>query len=266
MFRAGATLFSALVLAFAGCRPIWRPNVPDDLSAACDDAVERRLDPRTFELLSRMADLVVSRERQLAQYETVGKEYFRVFGAGDDPRFVWAHEAECCVRLAAVSDPEPRMRNAARLLLEFEQACEWANLAEFRDLPRSDARLDAALMALRISTGWPEERMMSFDFDSLPVPEKEPPPVRPKRTVEACGAELLSATRALLTLSAASPPPEKPQLEAALERVRAARLELAECYLYRAWEGLNSGRTPGALAAWRIARARQELEKSFPGL
>ncbi len=107
---------------------------------------------------------------------------------------------------------------------------------------------------------------MSFDFYSLPVPEKEPPPGRPKRTVDECGAELLSATRALLALAAASPPPEREKLDAALARVRSARLALAECYLYRAWEGLRVGRDPGALAAWRIARARNELEKSFPGL
>ena len=245
---------------------MWRPNGPDDLASACDDAVGRRLEPRTFELLSRMADLVVSRERQLAHFEAAGDEYFRVFDAGRDPRFVWAHEVECYVRLATSSDPEPRMREVARRLLEFEQAREWANLAGVRELPRSDARLDAALMALRISTGWSEERIMSFDFDSLPVPDKEPPPVRPERTVELCGAELLRATRTLLALAAASPPPGKAELEAALTRVRSARVGLAECYLYRAWEELRSGRSSVALAAWRIAKARLDLEKSFPGL
>jgi len=245
---------------------MWRPNGPDDLDSACDDAVERRLEPRTFELLSRMADLVVSRERQLAHFEAAGNEYFRAFGAGNDPRFVWAHEVECYVQLAAASDPEPRMREVARRLLEFEQARDWAVLAGVRELPRSDARLDAALMALRISTGWSEERIMSFDFDSLPVPEKALPPVRPQRSVEACGAELLRATRALLALAAASPPPEKPELEAAQTRVRSARVALAECYLHRAWEGLRSGRSPATLAAWRIAKARYELEKSFSGL
>ena len=265
MFRAGATLFAVLVLALAGCRS-WRPNGPDDLDSACDDAVERRLEPRTFELLSRMADLVVARERQLAHFEAAGNEYFRVFGAGDDPRFVWAHEVECYVRFAASSDPEPRVREVARRLLEFEQAREWAFLAAMRERPRSDAGFDAALMALRISTGWSEERILGFDFDSLPVPEKEPPPVRPKRSVEACGAELLRATRELLALAAASPAPEKTELEAAQSRVRSARVALAESSLYRAWEGLRSDRDPVALAAWRTARARLELEKSFPGL
>ena len=245
---------------------MWRANGPDDLDSACDDAVERRLEPRTFELLSRMADLVVSRERQLAQYEASGNEYFRVFGAGDDPRFVWAHEVECYMRFAASPDPEPRVRVVARKLLEFEQAREWANLAQFRERPRSDAGLDAALMALRISTGWSEERIMSFDFDSLPAPGREPPPVDPERSVEACGAELLRATRALLALAAASPPPEKPELEAALDAVRSARIALAECYLYRALVRLGVDRSPGTLAAWRIARARLELEKSFSGL
>lgn len=265
MFRVRTALFAA-ALVLAGCRAMWRANGPDDLDSACDDAVERRLEPRTFELLSRMADLVVARERQLAHFEAAGNDYFRVFGAGNDPRFVWAHEVECYVRFAASSDPEPRVREVARQLLEFEQSCEWANLAQFRELPRSDARLDAALMALRISTGWSEERIMSFDFDSLPVPGTEPLPVRPERSVEACGAELLRATRELLSLAAASPPPEKTVLEAAQTRVRSARVALAECYLDRAWKGLRSGRSPATLAAWRIANARYELEKSFPGL
>ena len=263
--RAWTALFAA-ALVLAGCRAMWRSNGPDDLNSACDDAVERRLEPRTFELLSRMADLVVARERQLAQYEAFGKEYFRVFGARNDPRFVWAHEVECYVRFAASSDPEPRVREVARQLLEFEQACEWAFLAEVRERPRSDAGLDAALMALRISTGWSEERILSFDFASLPVPGKEPPPVDPERSVEACGAELLRATRELLALAAASPPPEKTALEAARTRVCSSRVALAECYLRQAWKNLLAGRNAATLAAWRIANARYELEKSLSGL
>ena len=262
----GVTLALAALLAFAGCRTAEPIPEQDDLASARRAAVERRLDPRTFELLSRMAELVVARERQLAHFASVGKEYFRVFGAGGDPRFDWAHEVECCVLLAGVSDPEPRMREVARRLLEFEQAHVWADLAQFRELPRTDARLDAALLAVRIATGWPEERIMAFDFDSLPFPDKVSAPAAPAKSVDECGDELLRATTELLKLAAKSPPPEPAVTEAALGRLRAARIALAECYLYREWKKLRAEKSAASLAAWRIALARYRLEKSFPGL
>lgn len=256
-------LAAVLCVAASGCRTTEPPPERDDLASARRAAVERRLDPRTFELLSRMAGLVVARERQLAQYGSVGKEYFRVFGATRDPRFAWAHEVECCVLLAGVPDPEPRMRKVARRMLEFEQSWEWANLAYFRELPRSDARLEAALIALRISTGWPEERIMMFDFDSLPFPDMEPAPAAPEKSVDECGMELLRATADLLKLAAKSPPPDKAVTDAALRRLREARIALAKCYLYREWKNLRAEESAAALAGWRIAKARCELEKSF---
>lgn len=263
---------AALWLALVGCGTAEAPPEQDDLASACRAAVELRLDPRTFELLSNAADRVVGYERQLARLKSAEKEDLRRFGAADDPRFVWAHEAECCVRLMLLAsespqaDPEVGMKQAARKLLEFEQAVAWARLAACMERRRGDAELDAALLTLRLSTGWPEERILGFDFSSLPEPGKPPEFAFPERGTAECAAETLRATESLLLLAGRSPRPEPKEVAAALARVRNARIALAESYLRLALRQLAAGRGPAALAAWRIAMARYELEKSFPGL
>ena len=80
-----------------------------------------------------------------------------------------------------------------------------------------------------------------------------------------CGDELLRATAELLALTAKSPPPGEAEKAAALKRLREARVALAECYLHREWKNWRADASDVALDGWRIARARYELEKSFPG-
>lgn len=271
-YRTPFVLGAALCLAFAGCRTAERPEERNDLVSARRAAMERRLDPRTFELLSNAADRVVGYERQLARLKSAEKEDLGRYGAADDPRFVWAHEAECCVRLMLAADktpapdPELEVRKTARLLLDFEQSVAWARLAARREAPRGDAELESVLLTLRISTGWTEDRIMSFDFDSLPSPPKAITTSFVMRGSPAeHGAELVRATEALLALAARSPRPETREIEAALDRVRRARRDLARIYLQRAEDEVVKKRSEVAVAAWRIAKARYELERDFPG-
>lgn len=262
---------AALCVALAGCRAAAvRTEARDDFASAYRAAEENKLGPRTFELLSATADGVVEYERRMARLKSAEKEDFARFGAADDPRFVWAHEAECCVHLALAADrtpaldPEAETRKAARRLLRFEQLAVWARLAARREAPRGDAELEGALLALRISTGWPEERILDFDFDSLPQPPEKFPRSAGRSAAE-CGAELVRATEALLALAVRSPRPGMREIEAAFARVRAARVALAQSYVRRAEKELESRRSEDALGAWRIAAARCELEKVFPG-
>jgi hypothetical protein len=265
---------AALCLALAGCRTSGRRAAEprDNFISAYRAAEEKKLDSRTFELLSAAADRVVGYERRLARLKSAEKEDFGRFGAADDPRFVWAHDAECCMHLALAADktpapdPEPEMRKVAGKLLEFEQFVAWARLAACREAPRGDAELEAALLALRISTGWSEERILDFDFDSLPSPPEAITTSFVMRSGPAeYGAELVRATEALLALATKSPRPEEREIEAALDRVRRARRDLAQSYLRRAQSELGPERSEAAVAAWRIAAARYELEEVFPG-
>ena len=75
----------------------------------------------------------------------------------------------------------------------------------------------------------------------------------------------MRATEALLALTVKSPRPEPREIEAALDRVRRARRNLAHIYLQRAEDEVVKERSEAAVAAWRIAAARYELEKVFPG-
>jgi len=260
-----------LGLLAAGCATMDAPEERADLDSACRSAVELRLAPRTFEILSAAAGRVVGYERQLTRLKSAENGDFGRFGAADDPRFVWAHEAECCLRLMQAAeedppaDPEPLVKAAAKLLLVFEQHVGWARFAACRELPRGNADLEAALLTLRLATGWPDERIYGFDFSSLPEPGKEPRFVFPERSVKQCGADLVRVTTELLALGMRSPMPEKAVLVNAAERVRSARIALAGCYLRGALRELKKERSAASLAAWRIARARYELEKAFPG-
>ncbi len=272
-FRGFGSVAGALIFAVAGCRTAEPVRQRDDLASANRAAIELRLAPRTFELLSNAADRVVGCERRLARLKSAEKEDFRRFGAADDPRFAWAHDAECCMRLALAADktpapdPEAEMRKIAGRLLEFEQSVAWARLAARREAPRGDAELEAALLALRISTGWSEERILDFDFDSLPSPpEAITTSFFMRGGIAEHGARLVRATEELLALAVKSPRPEPSEIEAALDRVRGARQNLASIYLQRAEDEVVKERSDAAVAAWRIAAARFELERSFPGL
>ena len=266
-FHFAPVLTAALLLcAVAGCRTAPPPR--SDLDTACRAAVERRLAPRTVELLESLADRHVGRERQLARLESAVSEDFRRFGAADDPRFVWAHEVECYARMVLLPDasgaaPATRLEPVARRLLEFEQHLEWARLAACGD---AAAEREAPIIALRLATGWNEERILAFDFSSLPEPENSAPAALPAQgNIAELGAQLSRRTAELLTLcgDAAAKPAT---VEAVLRRSAEARVALAAGYLSRALARWRQEKSPAALAAWRIARARYDLEKSFPGL
>jgi len=260
---------AALLLAAccgAGCRTAAPPR--GDLAAAYRAARERRLTPRTVELLENLADRHVARERQLARLETAIGEDFRRFGAADDPRFVWAHEMECYARMMHLPErsgaaPAERLKPVAEKLLKFEQQVNWAKLAACRD---SVTEREAPVLALRLATGWDEARILGFDFASLP----EPPTTAASSPAPAAdpaelGARVVRRAAELLTLCDGRPA-ETAAVLTALRNSAAARQALAECYLALAEHRLRRDHSPAALAAWRIARARNELEKSFPEL
>ena len=154
---------AVLLIAAAGCRSTVQPT-HDTFDKVVRTAVERRLLPRTYELLESLADRHVGRERQLARLETAITEDFSRFGAADDPRFVWAHEVECYARMlylppATDNSPAAQMRPAARRLIKFELSVDLSRLAACRD---SAAEREKVLLALRLATGWPDERLLGF--------------------------------------------------------------------------------------------------------
>jgi len=264
LFRTLA-LAAVLAAGCSGCRTAPAPR--NDLKTACRTAVERRLTPRTVELVEALADRHVGRERQLARIEAAVTEDFRRFGAADDPRFVWAHEVECYARMlhlpaASGAAPAERLIPAARCLLKFEQQSNWAKLALCRD---SAAEREGAVLALRLATGWSEERILDFDFSSLPEPESSEAELPAPGNLAELGAQTARRAAELLTLCGDTE--AKPEtVKAALRRSAEARIALAECYLNRARQRWRQERSPAALAEWRIADARYELEKSFPKL
>lgn len=260
-----APLFSAAALvAAAGCVSVERPT-HDTFDKAVRVAVERRLLPRTYELLESLADRHVGRERQLARLETAITEDFSRFDAADDPRFVWAHEVENYARMlylppAEDTSPATRLRPAALRLIKFEMSVDLSRLAVCRD---SAAEREQVLLALRLATGWSDARLLGFDFSSLPPPEKLPAP-KSSGDPAACGAQLVRLSAELLALCGGVNVPSS-TVEKAIAKLREARLALAESYLDRAAKAYRGGETPARLAAWRIAAARLVLERGFPG-
>lgn len=262
---------AALAAFLSGCFSA-KPYPGGDFAVACRAAETLLLRSRVFDQLTLVANRAVGHERQLMRLETAEREDLRRLGAADDPRFSWAHEAECFVEflLPPESDPpaapEARMEKIVRQLLKFEQAVAWARFDACRERPRGDRELEAVLMTLRISTSWPEDRIYEFDFATLPHPGKTPALRIAKRDANVCGIEALRATSALLSLAVRSPEPDKAAYENALARSRAARIALAGTYLAEAQARWKRDQSPAALAEWRIARARYDLEKNFPRL
>lgn len=225
--------------------------------------------PRTVEFLEALADRHVGRERQLARLEAAEREDFGMFTAENDPRFMWALEAECWARLLLLprvsgATPEERMEPVAAELLKFEQKVQWAKLDELRKRPASDTEREACLLALALSTGWSGERILGFDFSSLPRPESggkaAPMPAGDP------GREVVKTAAEVLLLASQVPAPSDKAVENKLSELRRARIALAERYLAPAEASLRSGADGSALTAWRIARARCDLEKSSFGL
>jgi len=261
---ASLILASALLGGVAGCRSTQQQPTHDTFDRVCRVAEERRLLPRTYELLESLADRHVGRERQLARLETAITEDFSRFDAADDPRFVWAHEVESYARMLYLPpegdvSPATRMRPAARRLIRFEQTVNLARLAAVG----SAAEREQVLLALRLATGWQDERILGFDFSSLPVPENLPV-AESSGTPDACGAQLVRLSAELLALCGRVDIPTS-VVERELAKLRDARVALAESYLARAVREWRDGETPARLAAWRIAAARRELERDFPG-
>ena len=263
--RFAPLVAAAALLISAGCRSTAVQPTHDTFDRVCRVAEERRLLPRTYELLESLADRHVGRERQLARLETAITEDFSRFNAADDPRFVWAHEVESYARMLYLPpegdvSPATRMRPAARRLIRFEQTVNLARLAASGD---SAAEREQLLLALRLATGWPDERILGFDFSSLPVPESLPV-AESSGTPDSCGAQLVRLSAELLALCGRVDIPTSVG-EKELAKLRDARIALAESYLARAVREWRDGETPARLAAWRIAAARRELERDFPG-
>ena len=262
------SLGGAVMLGAAGCRA---PEVArTDFATARAAAAERRKLPRTVEFLEALADRHVDRERRIARLSAAEHEDFSAFNAENDPRFMWALEADCWAEIMLSPGSEPDMTPEARVtpvvekLLEFEQAVWWARLAALRDAPADDPRREECLLTLGLTTGWGAERIMAFDFSSLPLPK----PDAGKSPIPACdpGREVVKTAAELLLMSSRVPPPEPGAVSAKLRELRRWRLALAARYLAEAETRWRSAPDAASLAAWRIARARYELEKSPGGL
>lgn len=262
-FVPGVALAASL---FSGC---FSPGIERaDLDAAVTSAIERRAVPRTVEFLERLADRQVERERQLAQLAAAEREEFTDFTAENDPRFMWALEAECWARVIFNPDPagpEALISPTARQLLEFEQSVLWAKLDMLRRDPAAERERAGCLLALGMTTGWSEDRLARFDFSSLPKPEpKVEEQSEPREDAEDPGKALVMLAAELLVLSAQAPPPRE-EIESHLTKLSAARIALAKRYLDKAEKRLREAPDDAAVAEWRIARARYRLERAVSG-
>ena len=241
-----------------------------DLESACAAVVERRTLPRTAEFLEALADRHVARERQLARLAAAEKEDFGNYDAKDDPRFMWALEVECWAELLLLPQPVPpvsapeRTAPVVKKLLAFEQSVLWAKFDEYRKRPASDLEREAVMLALEITTGWSAERIANFDFGSLPRPN----PLGRKRRISGAdpGREVVMLAAEILMLASQVPVPGEAVIRGKLGELRRARIELARRYLIAAKEKWKNSPGASTLAAWRIARARRDLEKSLTGL
>ncbi len=261
----------AALVSLAGCRVT--PSLPPaDFHSACASAFQRRGLPRTVELLEQLAGRHAGRERQLARLNSATAEEFRGLTAENDPRFMWALEAECCVRMLLLPEPaqaggmEARMEPVALRLLEFEQAVWWAKFAACRDNGPTDREREECLLALALTTGWEESRIVSFDFSTLPLPEGEMRTEEQAADVPDPGAAVIASAAELLRLSGSALVPELAGTKDKLAISRQARIALASRYLRDAERGWRENPSAATLSSWRIARARYLLESALPDL
>ena len=236
-----------------------------DLGTACAAACERRLVPRTVELLEELAGIHLGREQQAARLEAAGRQDYSGNDAESDPRFNRLREAELCPLMLFSSRPgetlETRLEPPVREMLSFEQRVLWAKFALLKPRPAEDRERRECVLALELTTGWTPERIEAFDFSSLPVPEKG------HRTVALYGeniSALLRSAAALLLLDPHGAPPDRTSLAAKMDELAAGRVALAVHYLRNAEAAYAAAPGPETLAKWRIADARYAFEKSIP--
>ena len=249
---------------WGGC--IGREDTPiSDLGTACRAAYDRRLVPRTVELLEELAGIHLGREQQAARLEAAAGEDYSGSNAENDPRFNWLLEAELCPLVVFASKsgetPEKRMEPVVREMLLFEQRVSWAKFALLKSRPADDRERRDCILALELTTGWTPERIEAFDFFSLPVPEDG------MRTAALCGANItavLHTAAELLLLDPQGTPPDRALLAAKMNELSVGRIALALHYLRSAETAYAAAPGPETLLRWRIADSRYAFENSIP--
>ena len=238
---------------------------PSDLGTACHAACERRLVPRTVELLEELAGIHLGREQRATRLEAAGRETYSGNTAENDPRFNWLREAELCPLMIFSSrqseTPEKRMEPAVREMLLFEQRVLWAKFASLQPRPADDRERRECVLALELTTGWAPARIEAFDLSSLPVPEPG------HRTAALYGVNISAVLRTaaeLLLLDPQGAPPDRKLLASKMDELCLGRRALAVHYLRDAEAAYAAAPDAAALEKWRIADARYILEHSIP--
>ena len=251
----------------AFCGGCLRPDPPpaSDFGAACHAAYERRLVPRTVELLEELAGIHLGRAHQATRIAAAARADHSGSTAGNDPRFNYLREAELCTLMifsTRQSDPpEKRMEPAARAMLLFEQHVQWAKFALLKPRPADDRERRECVLALELTTGWTPERIEGFDFTSLPVPE---PGERTAALFAVNISAVLRTAAELLLLDPQGAQIDRAALAAKMNEASLGRKALAVHYLRDAEAAYAAAPGPETLEKWRIARARYDFENSIP--
>ena len=257
--KVAAAWFGVLALTF-GCVSERPPEV-SDLRTAVAAACERRLVPRTVELLEELAGNHLGRERLAARLEAAANDDCRGRTAENDPRFNWLLEAELCADMV-FSVPgetalEKRMEPVVRGMLRFEQRVLWAKFALLKERPAEDRERRECVLALELTTGWEPARIEAFDLASLELPEPGSVTAKP---VRGDASAALRPAAELLLIDPRESEAKRELIAARLAEIRSGRVALAERYLCDAEAAYAARRDAASLAAWRIARARCDFE------
>ena len=249
------------------CGGCIRPETPpvSDLGSAVAAAGERRLVPRTVELLEELAGIHLGKERYSARLEAAAGSDYSGSTAENDPRFNRLLEVELCTLMVFSAKPgetlEKRLSPVVREMLDFEQMVLWSKFDRLKGRPAGDGERGECVLALELTTGWEPARIGEFRFSSLPVPETW------KRPAGSVGADLRAVLRTaaeLLLLDPQGNAPDRAMTAAKLEELRIGREALAEHYLRDAEKAYAAAPGAETLARWRIAAARYIFETSVP--
>ena len=256
-----------IALAAVFCGGCIQPETPQvsDLGSAVAAAGERRLVPRTVELLEELAGIHLGKEQQSARLEAAAGGDYSGSTAENDPRFNWLLEAELCTLMVFSAKPdetlEKRLSPVVREMLDFEQRVLWSKFAWLKERPAGDGERSECVLALELTTGWEPARIGEFRFSSLPTPETW------RRTAGSVGADIRAVLRTaaeLLLLDPQGNAPDRVMIAAKLEELRVGRAALAEHYLRNAEKAYAAAPGAETLAQWRIAAARYIFETSVP--
>lgn len=263
--KVAAALFGVLVLA-AGCVSECPPEV-SDIRTAVAAACERRLVPKTVELLEELAENHLGRERLAARLEAASNDDCRGRTAENDPRFNWLLEAELYADMVfsapGETTPEKRMEPVVRGMLRFEQRMLWAKFASLKERPADDRERRECVLALELTTGWDPARIETFDLASLEVPERGG--VGSAKAVRGDASASLRAAAELLLVDPQESEAKRELISAKLVEIRSGRVALAVKYLRAAEAEYAAKRDSASLAAWRIAKARCDFESQARG-